>query len=1020
MARKKASREETPARTSSRTGGGAAVWRFEAAGIVLLLLAVGAIVGLFTFSPGASSKSQSLVGPVGHFVTRLVLQGLGVVGYVAATTFALLAGVTLVVRMRLPRVTASAAGVGVVLAFVVLGQLVASGSTVLGAPPGGALGGVTTELLRGHIGTAGTALLAMGVLLTSSLALLQISFGAVLTETGAFVRNAWLQAIGGLEVWREARAHERATADALLEAHRDETEARSRAQQEREEKLRRGLEEKKRAAIAKAEARAEQKVLAKRAADEAKRRLEAEAAEKARLEAEEKARLEAEEKARLEAEAAEREGLAAVGLLALAAPAAAAAPVAAGLAAPTSAASALVAAPALVASPLVVSSPLTDVRPSDRPLAATAEPIAIATPAARAVLPFELPTEDALEDEAHADTFMRPSGRPQASARVDAPGEPAPVDVVDPQNLLGPAIIPHRRDAPTEAMLEAAQPPSQLALIPPPKKARERRTYELPPLRLLDYKAPPPIELDREDLRTRATRLEEKLRTYGVDGRVTAIRPGPVVTTYEYLPAPGVKVSKIAGLSDDIAMAMTARSVRIIAPIPGKGVVGIELPNDHRENVFLKELIAHDRFQRSKSLLTLALGKDTEGEVQVRDLQKMPHILVAGTTGSGKSVSVNAMILSVLYKATPDQVKFIMVDPKMLELSLYDDIPHLLLPVVTDAKKASLALQWAVDEMERRYKLLSEYKVRNIEGFNKKLEILRDQRGRQAKRAAPPVVIDVGEGDDALDASALLADDASGPRLLEELARSTPPTDAADDGDDAAEAIDDPQPERELPEDMPYIVVLVDEFADLMCVAPRDVEMSIQRLAQKARAAGIHVMLATQRPSTDVVTGVIKNNFPSRIAFKVASRHDSATIINEPGAEHLLGMGDMLALSNTSPEPVRVHGAFVSEEEVQRVVEFWKQQGKPVFDQAILKPREDENAEGAEDLEAEKDEMYDRAVAIVVETRKASISAVQRRLRVGYNRAARMIELMEKEGLVSAPMGPKGDREVLAPPLPPP
>jgi S-DNA-T family DNA segregation ATPase FtsK/SpoIIIE len=1015
MARKKASREGTPARTSSRTGGGAAVWRFEAAGIVLLLLAVGALVGLFTFSPGASSRSQSLVGPVGHFLTRLVLEGLGVVGYVAATTFALLAGVTLVVRMRLPRVTASAAGVGVVLAFVVLGQLVASGSTVLGAPPGGALGGVTTELLRGHVGTAGTALLAMGVLLTSSLALLQISFGAVLTETGGFVRSLWLQALGGLEVWRESRAHERATADALLEAHREQTEARSRAQQEREEKLRSGLEEKKRAAIAKAEARAEQKVLAKRAADEAKRRLEAEAAETARLEAA--------EKARLEAEAAEREGLAAVGLLAIATPAAGAAvaaPAAAGLAAPE-----IVAAPGLVASPIVVSTTLGDARASDRPLAATAEPIAIATPAARAVLPFELPTEDAIEDEANADTFMRPSGRLDASPRVDAPAEPAVGDagaIVDPQNLLGPAIIPHRRDAPTEAMLEAAQPPSQLALIPPPKKARERRTYELPPLRLLDYKAPPPIELDREDLRTRATRLEEKLRTYGVDGRVTAIRPGPVVTTYEYLPAPGVKVSKIAGLSDDIAMAMTARSVRIIAPIPGKGVVGIELPNDHRENVFLKELIAHDRFQRSKSLLTLALGKDTEGEVQVRDLQKMPHILVAGTTGSGKSVSVNAMILSVLYKATPDQVKFIMVDPKMLELSLYDDIPHLLLPVVTDAKKASLALQWAVDEMERRYKLLSEYKVRNIEGFNKKLEILRDQRTRQAKRVAAPVVIDVGEGagDDALDVGALLADDASGPRLLEELARSTPPADAADDGDDAAETIDDPQPERELPEDMPYIVVLVDEFADLMCVAPRDVEMSIQRLAQKARAAGIHVMLATQRPSTDVVTGVIKNNFPSRIAFKVASRHDSATIINEPGAEHLLGMGDMLALSNTSPEPVRVHGAFVSEEEVQRVVEFWKQQGKPVFDQAILKPREDENAEDAEDLEAEKDEMYDRAVAIVVETRKASISAVQRRLRVGYNRAARMIELMEKEGLVSAPMGPKGDREVLAPPLPPP
>jgi len=351
---------------------------------------------------------------------------------------------------------------------------------------------------------------------------------------------------------------------------------------------------------------------------------------------------------------------------------------------------------------------------------------------------------------------------------------------------------------------------------------------------------------------------------------------------------------------------------------------------------------------------------------------------------------VNAMILSILYKATPDQVKFIMVDPKMLELSLYNDIPHLLLPVVTDAKKASLALQWAVDEMERRYKLLSEFKVRNIEGFNKKLELLRDQR---SKKAAPP-------NPDAIEASDLLADDA-------DIATSTPP---APDED----VVQDPwTADRDLPDDLPFIVVLVDEFADLMCVAPRDVEMSVQRLAQKARAAGIHLMLATQRPSTDVITGVIKNNFPSRLSFRVASRHDSATIINQPGAENLLGMGDMLSLGGNSPEPQRIHGAFVSEDEVQRVCEFWKAQGKPTYDQAILKPREDEDGGGDEDLDAEKDEMYDQAVRIVTETQKASISALQRRLRVGYNRAARMIELMEKEGIVSAAMGAKGDREVL-------
>ncbi|MBI3178882.1 MAG: hypothetical protein HYZ27_04435, partial [Deltaproteobacteria bacterium] len=398
--------------------------------------------------------------------------------------------------------------------------------------------------------------------------------------------------------------------------------------------------------------------------------------------------------------------------------------------------------------------------------------------------------------------------------------------------------------------------------------------------------------------------------------------------------------------TDDIAMSMEAERVRIIAPIPGKGVVGIELPNKRRATVYLKEIVAHDRFNKAASLLSLALGKDTEGETQVRDLEKMPHLLVAGTTGSGKSVSVNTMILSILYKATPEQVKFIMVDPKMLELSLYEDIPHLLLPVVTDAKKAAQALAWAVDEMERRYRLLSEHKVRNIEGFNKKVEAMETADG------------------------------------------STP-----------------------TQKPLPYIVVLIDEFADLMCVAPRDIENSVQRLAQKARAAGIHVLLATQRPSTDVITGVIKNNFPSRISFQVASRHDSQTVINQPGAENLLGMGDMLWLGNTSPNPVRIHGAFVSEKEVERVADFWRSQAKPVYDETILRARDDDDIEAID--ESERDEMYDRAVQIVTETRKASISAIQRRLRVGYNRAARMIEMMEKDGIVGPAVGPKGEREVL-------
>ncbi len=484
----------------------------------------------------------------------------------------------------------------------------------------------------------------------------------------------------------------------------------------------------------------------------------------------------------------------------------------------------------------------------------------------------------------------------------------------------------------------------------------EPKSYELPPLQLLDYEGDAPDPIDQSALKSRATRLEEKLRTYGVEGRVAAIRPGPVVTTYEYQPAPGVKVSKIANLADDIAMSMEAVRVRIVAPIPGRGVVGIELPNDTRETVYLKELVAHERFRKGKSLLTLALGKDAEGDVQVRDLKKMPHLLVAGTTGSGKSVSINTMILSILYKATPEQVKFIMVDPKMLELSLYNDIPHLLLPVVTDARKASIALQWTVDEMERRYQLLSDMKVRDIDGFNKKLDKLQHQRS-----------LGTAEGD--------------------------------------------PLAGKELPESLPYIVVLIDEFADLMCVAPRDVEASVQRLAQKARAAGIHVLLATQRPSTDVITGVIKNNFPSRISFQVASRHDSATVLNTPGAENLLGMGDSLFVGVSSRVPERIHGGFVSESEVERVVEFWKGQAKPKYDESILKrPEEDEPGAGRS---SEADEHYDMAVQIVTDTRRASISALQRRLRVGYNRAARMIEMMEEQGIVGPASGPKGEREVL-------
>ena len=541
---------------------------------------------------------------------------------------------------------------------------------------------------------------------------------------------------------------------------------------------------------------------------------------------------------------------------------------------------------------------------------------------------------------------------------VDLSAETAEtVQVEEVQQEDGPLIHKRREEVDTVDDLDPAEVEVEEEPSPEPI------VYTLPPTTLLDHQGSSIDPVDHELLREKANKLEAKLRTYGVEGRVKAIRPGPVVTTYEYQPAPGIKVSKVVGLQDDIAMSMEAMRVRIVAPIPGKGVIGIELPNEVRETVFLNQIIAHERFRNSSSLLTLALGKDVEGDAAVYDLQKMPHLLVAGTTGSGKSVSVNTMIISMLYKATPEQVKFIMVDPKMLELSLYNDIPHLLLPVVTDPQKASLALQWTVDEMERRYQLLSEFKVRDIKSFNKKLE--RYQLRRESENYESP----------------------SRDVVFERL-----------DG-------------KPLPEHMPYIVVLIDEFADLMTVASRDVETSVQRLAQKARAAGIHVLLATQRPSTDVITGVIKNNFPSRIAFRVASRHDSATIINQPGAESLLGRGDSLLLSETAPTPSRIHGSFVSEVEVERVVDFWKSQGRPKYDETILRPRDDSS--NSSQIHQDVDEHYDLAVQFVTDSRKASISALQRRLRVGYNRAARMVEMMEQQGIVGPATGPKGEREVL-------
>ena len=499
---------------------------------------------------------------------------------------------------------------------------------------------------------------------------------------------------------------------------------------------------------------------------------------------------------------------------------------------------------------------------------------------------------------------------------------------------------------------------------------------ELPPISLLDPADQKSEKSFSEDsLEAMSRLLELKLADFGVQAEVTAVLPGPVVTRFEVQPAPGVKVSKITNLAKDLARSLAVISVRVVEIIQGKSVVGIEIPNEHREMVRLSEVIASEKYDKSKSPLTLALGHDISGQPVIADLAKMPHLLVAGTTGSGKSVGVNSMLVSMLYKSSPEEVKLILVDPKMLELSVYDGIPHLLTPVITDMKDAATGLRWCVGEMERRYKLMASLGVRNLAGYNKKV--------REAEKRREPIADPLWSPEDE---GAILDENAVAPNL----------------------------------ESMPSIVIVIDEFADMMMIVGKKVEQLIARIAQKARAAGIHLVLATQRPSVDVITGLIKANVPTRMAFQVSSKIDSRTILDQGGAEQLLGHGDMLFLPPGTSVTVRVHGAFIDDHEVHKVVADWKKRGKPeyledIFSESVASiPVPGYSSDDDESSDTESDPLYDEAIAFVTETRKVSISSVQRKLRIGYNRAARLVEQMEASGVVSS-MGVNGNREVLAP-----
>ncbi|QSQ17972.1 FtsK/SpoIIIE family DNA translocase [Myxococcus landrumensis] len=964
-------------------------------GVFLLALSLLSLLSVATFDAHdrVGPGFRNAVGPMGHLIAETLRGLLGVCAYLAPIGGAYTAMVLFVGnrdRKRAPQVISL---VLLTASVAVLAQLIFAGDKGWAHPPGGALGASLGGVLEGLFSTVGTVILVTA-----------ISAAALIVGTQyTFFKLCSLVWAGMCVLGRRISE----SANAFWETQKVAFKARQeRAAQDKLEEA---------AFLAQLEADEEELAEAERAAEEAEAaEAEAMAEEAVRLARQTEKEQAAANKLALK-ENREREKLDKKKVL----------PAETDSLPPTSS-------PPVPADKLAVRAP--EKRPAPGADPAWAASFLAPAPHSTPIVPEGV--EPPRGRRKTPNIVTGPSASPVAALPESTePAAPAPVAAAP---VVHPPAAPVA-SAPAPQSSALARMPLIVEPKAPPKPTAkksqdqfefvgDRKSFTLPPLDVLEYNKKERSELDKDAFLSTAEKLRAKLADFGIVGEVVEIRPGPVVTMYEFLPGPGIKVSKIAALADDLAMAMEAMRVRIVAPIPGKGVVGIEVPNRDRETVYLKEIAEQDAFLKGSSKLTMCVGKDIEGMPYVFDLAKAPHLLIAGTTGSGKSVAVNSMIMSILLKSTPEEVRFIMVDPKMLELSVYEGIPHLLLPVVTDPKKAALALRWAVEEMERRYQMLSEAGVRNIAGYNKLVESSASEVKEALSTAEPSpkkskpkkmLVLDVEGGASSADSLGVAApredlEDVREAVMSEEEPASqdlVPEVEAEDDGTEAALEAASSKPEKKELKKLPYIVVIIDELADLMMVASREVETYVARLAQMARAAGIHLMVATQRPSTDVVTGVIKANFPTRISFMLRSKPDSMTILGTVGAEALLGMGDMLIMPPTSAHLQRVHGAFVSEDEIKKAVDHLKAQGKPVFDESILKPRDEDVESGGEEDEL-SDELYDQALAVVSEMRAVSISMLQRKMRIGYNRAARMIERMERDGIVGAADGAK-PREVL-------